>query len=55
MIKDPILAGVTIKFDKWIASYHEHDLLLQTIPEEQLSEGERTAAWNAFQNNPVTA
>lgn len=34
----------------WIVAYHEHDSLLEDQQEEKLSEEERKAAWEEFEN-----
>ncbi len=34
---------------KWIVGYHEHDSLLETRPEEDLTEEERKAAWEDYE------
>ncbi|KAI9562242.1 hypothetical protein GHT06_013207 [Daphnia sinensis] len=48
--KDRLLAELTIQRKDWIVTYHEHDSLLENKSEEELSEAERKAAWDDFEN-----
>ncbi|XP_054711229.1 transcriptional regulator ATRX homolog [Uloborus diversus] len=48
--KDRLLAELLIKKKEWIVTYHEHDSLLQNETEEDLTEEERQAAWNEYEN-----
>lgn len=34
----------------WIVGYHEHDSLLENKIDQELSEEERKAAWEEFEN-----
>lgn len=48
--KDRLLAELTIQRKDWIVTYHEHDSLLENKSEEELTESERKAAWDDFEN-----
>ena len=48
--KDRLLAELTIQRKEWIVTYHEHDSLLENKAEEELTELERKAAWDDFEN-----
>ena len=48
--KDRLLAELTIQRKDWIVTYHEHDSLLENKSEEELTEAERKAAWDDFEN-----
>ena len=48
--KDRLLAELTIQRKEWIVTYHEHDSLLENKAEEELTESERKAAWDDFEN-----
>ena len=50
MPKDRLLAELTIQRKDWVVTYHEHDSLLENKSEEELSESERKAAWDEFEN-----
>lgn len=45
-----MLAELTIQRKEWIVTYHEHDSLLENKAEEELTEDERKAAWEDFEN-----
>ena len=48
--KDPLLAEVLQRqHPKWIVKYHEHDILLENIEDEQLTEEERRQAWASYE------
>lgn len=47
---DRLLAELIIRYKKWIVGYHEHDSLLENQTSEELSEEERKAAWEDFEN-----
>ena len=47
--KDVLLADVFIEYKDLIMSYHEHDSLLESRPEEELTEEERKAAWDEYE------
>ena len=49
-LQDPILAEVLQRqHPKWITRYHEHDILLENIEGEKLSEDERQQAWSNYE------
>ncbi len=48
--KDRLLAELTIQRKDWIVTYHEHDSLLENKSDEELTEAERKAAWDDFEN-----
>ncbi|XP_028169324.1 transcriptional regulator ATRX homolog [Ostrinia furnacalis] len=48
--KDRLFAEMLREHDKQIYKYHEHDSLLENKEEETLSEEERKAAWEDFEN-----
>ena len=48
--KDRLLADLIIQRKEWVVTYHEHDSLLENKSEEELSESERKAAWDEFEN-----
>ena len=49
-MQDPILAEVLQRqHPKWITRYHEHDILLENIEGEKLSEDERQQAWSNYE------
>lgn len=48
--KDRLLAELIIQRKDWIVTYHEHDSLLENKSEEELTEVERKAAWDDFEN-----
>uniref|UniRef100_A0A0P6GYP7 ATP-dependent helicase ATRX n=1 Tax=Daphnia magna TaxID=35525 RepID=A0A0P6GYP7_9CRUS len=48
--KDRLLAELIIQRKEWIVTYHEHDSLLENKSEEELTEAERKAAWDDFEN-----
>jgi transcriptional regulator ATRX len=45
-----LLAELIIRHKNWIVGYHEHDSLLENQTNEELSEEERKAAWEDFEN-----
>ncbi|XP_044538874.1 transcriptional regulator ATRX-like [Gracilinanus agilis] len=47
--KDTILAELLQMHKKFIVGYHEHDSLLDHKEEEELTEGERKAAWAEYE------
>lgn len=49
-MQDRLLAEMIIRHKKWIVGYHEHDSLLENQTSEELSEEERKAAWEDFEN-----
>ncbi|XP_059093491.1 transcriptional regulator ATRX-like isoform X2 [Tigriopus californicus] len=48
--KDRLLAELLTKHDKLIWKYHDHDSLLENQVDENLTEEERKAAWEEFEN-----
>ncbi|XP_065058762.1 transcriptional regulator ATRX homolog [Rhopilema esculentum] len=47
---DPLLAEVLQRqHPKWIVKYQEHDILLENVEEEQLTEEERRQAWASYE------
>ncbi|XP_047739112.1 transcriptional regulator ATRX isoform X2 [Hyalella azteca] len=48
--EDRLLAELIIRHKNWIVGYHEHDSLLENQTNEELSEEERKAAWEDFEN-----
>ncbi|XP_057378575.2 transcriptional regulator ATRX-like [Daphnia carinata] len=53
--KDRLLAELIIQRKEWIVTYHEHDSLLENKSEEELTEAERKAAWDDFENEKCGA
>eukprot|EP00794_Sanderia_malayensis_P007264 gene7264-8075_t len=53
---DPILAEVLQRqHPKWITKFHEHDVLLENIEDEKLTEEERKQAWDNYQSEKDSA
>ncbi|XP_076117103.1 transcriptional regulator ATRX-like isoform X2 [Mytilus galloprovincialis] len=48
--KDTLLAELLTNKKDWIVGYHEHDSLLENKIDQELSEEERKAAWEEFEN-----
>ncbi len=48
--KDLLLAELLKRHDKMIWKYHDHDSLLENQVDENLTEEERKAAWEEFEN-----
>ena len=48
--KDTLLAELLTEKKQWIVGYHEHDSLLENKTDQELSEEERKAAWEEFEN-----
>lgn len=49
--KDPLLAEVLQRLHpKFIVRYHEHDLLLENVEGEELTEEERKVAWKTYED-----
>lgn len=48
--RDRLLAELLIRHKDWIVTYHEHDSLLQSETETDLTEEERQAAWAEYEN-----
>jgi len=49
--KDPLLAEVLQRLHpKYIVRYHEHDLLLENVQAEELTEDERKLAWKNYED-----
>ncbi|KAL7667950.1 hypothetical protein ACOME3_008676 [Neoechinorhynchus agilis] len=51
--KDVVLAELLRCSQKWIYGYHEHDSFLEQRPEEKLTEDERKAAWEEYENEKL--
>jgi len=52
------MAELLKQYKDVIINYHEHDSLLENIEEEELTEEERKAAWNDYEeekNRPLIA
>lgn len=47
--KDDLLAHLLMKFPHMVYKYHEHDSLLESKSEEELSEQEKNDAWAAYE------
>ena len=43
------MAELLVRYKDWIVNYHEHDSLLENKLEEELSEEERKAAWEEYE------
>ncbi|OTF74262.1 hypothetical protein BLA29_009668, partial [Euroglyphus maynei] len=48
---DNLLAKMLKNYHEQIISYHDHDSLLENLPEEQLSNDEKILAWKEWQQN----
>ena len=46
---------LTRQHPKWIVQYHEHDLLLENVEDEQLTEEERKQAWASYEEQKSSA
>ncbi|XP_057313875.1 transcriptional regulator ATRX-like isoform X2 [Hydractinia symbiolongicarpus] len=54
--KDPLLAEVLQRqHPKYIVRYHEHDLLLENVEAEELTEEERKQAWKSYEDEKENA
>lgn len=51
--KDVLLGEMLQKHEKFIYKYHEHQSLLENKEEDCLTEEERKAAWDEFENEKV--
>ncbi len=49
LLQDRLLAELLTKHSDWIVQYHEHDSLLENKIEEELTEEERKAAWEEYE------
>ena len=53
-VKDQLLSELICRRKQWIATFHEHDSLLENKSEEELNELERRAAWEDFEKEGST-
>ena len=53
--KDRLLAELWKRQKQWIFSYHMHDSLLKNKEEEELTEEERKAAWEEYENEKTAS
>ena len=44
-----MLAELMTNHKEWIVTFHEHDSLLENIVEQELSEEEKKAAWEDYE------
>ena len=44
-----MLAELMTNYKEWIVTFHEHDSLLENIVEQELSEEEKKAAWEDYE------
>ena len=49
ILQDLLLAELLTNQKEWIIGYHEHDSLLENKIEQELSEEERKAAWEEYE------
>lgn len=45
-----MLAELMTNNKEWIVKYHEHDSLLENVVEQELTEDEKKAAWEDYEN-----
>ena len=48
--QDRLLADLLSEKKQWIVRYHEHDSLLENKADEDLTEEERKAAWEEYED-----
>ncbi|WAQ98083.1 ATRX-like protein [Mya arenaria] len=48
--KDHMLAELMTTYKEWIVTFHEHDSLLENVVEQELTEDEKKAAWEDYEN-----
>ncbi|XP_053400537.1 transcriptional regulator ATRX-like [Mercenaria mercenaria] len=48
--KDHMLAELMTNNKEWIVTYHEHDSLLENVVEQELTEEEKKAAWEDYED-----
>ncbi|KAL4229967.1 hypothetical protein ACF0H5_010356 [Mactra antiquata] len=48
--KDHMLAELMTNNKEWVVTYHEHDSLLENVVEQELTEDEKKAAWEDYEN-----
>ena len=48
--QDRLLADLLSEKKQWIVRYHEHDSLLENKVDEDLTEEERKAAWEEYED-----
>jgi len=46
-----MLAELSTTNKEWIVTFHEHDSLLENMVEQELSEEEKKAAWEDYEND----
>lgn len=46
-----MLAELMTNRKEWIVTFHEHDSLLENIVEQELSEEEKKAAWEDYEED----
>lgn len=56
ILQDPVLAEVLQRqHPKYIVRYHEHDLLLENVAEEEMTEEEKKTAWKSYEDEKEMA
>ena len=45
-----MLAELSTAFKEWIVTFHEHDSLLENVVSQELTEDEKKAAWEDYEN-----
>ena len=45
-----MLAEISTTNKEWIITFHEHDSLLENVEEQKLTEDEKKAAWEDYEN-----
>ena len=48
--QDHMLAELMTNNKEWIVTYHEHDSLLENVREQELTEDEKKAAWEDYED-----
>lgn len=49
-VQDVLLAEIMSAQGDWFVNLHEHDSLLENIVEQELTEEEKKAAWEEYEN-----